>query len=177
LRRPDFAAVQVRGGGWAFGMPGAEGVRTMTASVARVCARIITPALSLTPGTRLGPYEILTPIGAGYMGEVYRANDTRSIAITDVSPHTSLDVSVVSVADGSLKALLHSPVLEMRGQFFPNGKSMAYPSADPGESPAETFTRAYPDASALRPVSSGAASCRPGRTTAVSWSVSALPAR
>ena len=50
--------------------------------------------MSVTAGDRLGPYEILDPLGAGGMGEVYRARDTRLdrlVAIKVLSRQLSAD--------------------------------------------------------------------------------------
>ena len=50
-------------------------------------------AVSLTAGTRLGPYEIVAPIGAGGMGEVYKAKDTRlerTVAVKVLPQHLSV---------------------------------------------------------------------------------------
>ena len=48
--------------------------------------------MALPSGTKLGPYEILAPLGAGGMGEVYRAKDTRldrTVAIKVLASHLS----------------------------------------------------------------------------------------
>src|ERR1700720_4932979 len=53
--------------------------------------------MAIVPGTRLGPYEIVSPLGAGGMGEVYRARDTRlerSVAIKVLPANLSSDPSL-----------------------------------------------------------------------------------
>jgi eukaryotic-like serine/threonine-protein kinase len=48
--------------------------------------------MPLAPGTKLGPYEIQSLLGAGGMGEVYRARDTRlgrTVAIKVLPSHLS----------------------------------------------------------------------------------------
>ena len=53
--------------------------------------------MPLTTGSRLGPYEILAPLGAGGMGEVYRARDTRlerTVAIKVLASHLATSPEV-----------------------------------------------------------------------------------
>ena len=53
--------------------------------------------MTLAAGSRLGPYEILSAIGAGGMGEVYRARDTRlerTVAVKVLPQHLSASPEV-----------------------------------------------------------------------------------
>ena len=51
--------------------------------------------MTLSAGSRLGPYEVLSPLGAGGMGEVYRARDTR------LAREVAIKVLPAAVAVGS----------------------------------------------------------------------------
>src|SRR5258708_38095787 len=76
--------------------------------------------MSMAPGTRLGPYEVIEPIGAGGMGEVYRAKDTklkREVALKVLPDSFAGDPERMArfQREARLLASLNHPNL---GQFF-----------------------------------------------------------
>ena len=71
--------------------------------------------MPLAAGTRLGAYEIRGPIGAGGMGEVYRADDARlrrTVAIKILPPH-------LATPDRLERFQLGSPQQELPGERRP----------------------------------------------------------
>src|SRR2546422_6799503 len=63
---------------------------------------------ALTTGARLGPYEVLAPLGAGGMGEVYRARDSRldrEVAIKVLPEHLADDPAALSRFEREAKAI------------------------------------------------------------------------
>src|SRR5207237_5888408 len=73
----------------------------------RQCALV---HMSVSPGTRLGPYEIVAPIGAGGMGEVWRAKDTRldrSVAIKVLSADLANDPQLRMRLEREAKTISH----------------------------------------------------------------------
>ncbi len=64
--------------------------------------------MPVAPGTRLGPYEILAPLGSGGMGEVYRARDSkldRTVAVKVLPPHMSEDREALARFEREAKAV------------------------------------------------------------------------
>ena len=64
--------------------------------------------MSLTSGTRVGPYEVISPAGAGGMGEVYRARDTRldrTVAIKILPDHLSSNLEAKQRFDREARAI------------------------------------------------------------------------
>jgi len=63
--------------------------------------------MTLTSGSKLGPYEIVSPLGAGGMGEVYRARDTRldrDVAVKVLRTSLSSDLSLRQRLEREAKA-------------------------------------------------------------------------
>jgi serine/threonine protein kinase len=64
--------------------------------------------MALASGTKLGPYEIVAPLGAGGMGEVYRARDTRlgrDVAIKVLPSHLSSNPDLKARFEREAKAI------------------------------------------------------------------------
>jgi serine/threonine protein kinase/Flp pilus assembly protein TadD len=81
-------------------------------------------------GTRLGPYEILAPIGAGGMGEVYRARDVRldrEVAVKVLPDHLARDPDSLARFEREARAvaaLAHPNILDIHD--FGNESGIAY---------------------------------------------------
>jgi hypothetical protein len=81
----------------------------------------VTPLMSLAPGTRLGQYEILSALGSGGMGEVYRARDTtleRDVALKVVLPAVATDPDRVARFNREarvLASLNHPNIAQIHG--------------------------------------------------------------
>jgi Tol biopolymer transport system component len=77
--------------------------------------------MALVPGSHVGPYEILAPIGAGGMGEVYRARDTqlkRDVALKVLPADLALDADRLARFDReaqALAALNHPHIAQVHG--------------------------------------------------------------
>ena len=70
--------------------------------------------MPLQPGSRLGPYEIVAPIGAGGMGEVYRAKDPRlgrdvAIKVLPASFSAGLSACAMGFALGTPRERISAP--------------------------------------------------------------------
>src|SRR5512134_213110 len=99
--------------------------------------------MPLSAGTRLGPYEISSPIGAGGMGEVYRARDTRldrTVAVKILPTHFSDDPDRLARFEREAKALAslnHPNIAQIYGLEDSNGIRAFAMELVPGETLAE----------------------------------------
>jgi hypothetical protein len=96
--------------------------------------------VSLPPGTRLGRYEVLTPLGAGGMGEVYRARDTRlerDVAIKILPASLAHDADRLARFEREAKAvaaLSHPNILALHDAGTEGGTTFAVTELLEGES-------------------------------------------
>jgi serine/threonine protein kinase len=95
--------------------------------------------MPLSAGTRLGPYDILAPIGAGGMGEVYRAKDTkldREVAIKVLPATLAQDPERLARFEREAKVLAslnHPNIAQIYGVEESNGVRALVMELVPGE--------------------------------------------
>jgi len=103
--------------------------------------------MALTPGTKLGPYEIVATIGAGGMGEVYRARDTklsRDVALKVLPPEFARDHQRVARFGREaqvLASLNHPNIAAIHGFLESNGVVGLVLELVEGEDLADRLTR------------------------------------
>ena len=103
--------------------------------------------MSLTPGQRLGPYEITAPLGAGGMGEVFRARDTkldREVAIKVLPAEVARDEERLARFRREahlLAALNHPNIAAIHGLDEADGKPFLVLELVPGEDLAQRLKR------------------------------------
>ncbi|MEE9292004.1 MAG: protein kinase, partial [Acidobacteriota bacterium] len=103
--------------------------------------------MSLSAGTRLGSYEILSPLGAGGMGEVYRAKDSklgREVAIKVLPDAFSKDPERLARFDQEarlLAALNHPNIAAIHGLEESNGVRFLVLELVPGDTLAERIAQ------------------------------------
>jgi eukaryotic-like serine/threonine-protein kinase len=114
----------------------------------------------LSPGTRLGPYEILDTLGAGGMGEVYRGQDTRlnrRVAIKVLSPHLLADEAARERFEREARAigaLSHPHICTLYDIGRQNGDQYLVLEYLEGETLADRLARQARRTAASRPSSS-----------------------
>jgi serine/threonine protein kinase/tetratricopeptide (TPR) repeat protein len=106
--------------------------------------------MSLSAGDRLGPYEILAPIGAGGMGEVYRARDfrlDREVAVKVLPEHLANDPQALARFEQEAKAvaaLSHPNILVLFDVGAHEGMHYAVTELLEGETLRDRLNRAPP---------------------------------
>src|SRR5215831_7831288 len=104
--------------------------------------------MTLTAGTKLGPYEIQSELGAGGMGEVYRARDTRldrQVAIKVLAAHLSASPELKQRLEREARAissLNHSHICQLHDIGSQDGTDFLVMELLEGETVAEKVRKA-----------------------------------
>jgi eukaryotic-like serine/threonine-protein kinase len=113
--------------------------------------------MAISPGTKLGPYEVIAPIGAGGMGEVYRAHDSRlgrDVAIKVLPEHLMADLGLRQRFEREAKAickLSHPNICTLHDIGSQNGIDFLVMELIEGETLEQRLTRgALPTEQTLR---------------------------